>query len=165
MLQNFLNKIETLENFDFGKAQEEVISQNLGEIKRRQIEQLNAGRDGDNSPIKLYDPVSGHYSDGYAYNTIYGVTGKYKGKIEKGQPYEIVTWRDTGRLHESLEPVLQNSTLTLFTRGEQEKFDNMIIRSGEKTTELNEVSRTEFAETITVPGVIRMFQDAWTKNN
>lgn len=165
MLQDLQNKIQVLESFDFGQAQEEVISNNLPEIKRRQIEQLNSGKDGDGNRIKLYDPVSGAVLDGYSYNTIYGVPGKYRGKLEKGQPIDIVTWKDTGALHESLTPVLQNSMIDIISQGEQAKFENMIIRSGEASAELNEDSRKEFAEQVTLPGVIEKFQSEWTKSN
>jgi len=47
----------------------------------------------------------GVFADGrptgdYAINTIVG-TAEYKGKIEKGQPYDHITFKDTGALYDS----------------------------------------------------------------
>lgn len=42
------------------------------------------------------------FTNVYAYATIYG-TEAYKGKIEKGQPIDRVTLKDTGKFYESFE--------------------------------------------------------------
>ena len=38
---------------------------------------------------------------GYSINTIYGVPGQYAGKIEKGQPINRVTLKDSGEFYKS----------------------------------------------------------------
>ncbi len=39
----------------------------------------------------------------YAHNTIIGVPGKYQGKIDKGQPFDRVTLKDTGDFYKSFK--------------------------------------------------------------
>ena len=44
---------------------------------------------------------NGRLAEGYSYNTIHGVPGKYQGKIAKGQPIDRITLFDTGEFYES----------------------------------------------------------------
>lgn len=68
-----------------------------------------------NTEKQLYE--QGVFADGkptgeYAISTIYG-TSRFEGKIQKGQPYEHITFKDTGAMYASETMTLTNNGFVL----------------------------------------------------
>lgn len=68
-----------------------------------------------NTQKQLYE--QGLFADGkptgdYATSTIYG-TSKFEGKIQKGQPYDHITFKDTGAMYESEKLKVTNDGFVL----------------------------------------------------
>lgn len=97
MFESIIKKrFEKALKFDEGKAIDDILSVKILEdqiIDLNQDQLYNEGLLADNMPTGTY-----------AKNTIEG-TSKYPGKIEKGQPYDHVTLKDTGAFYNSMEVV------------------------------------------------------------
>lgn len=138
--------ISKLSAFDFMKEQEAIIVANESKIADLQAMQLFMGIDSEGNPIKLKD--NSPWGFGYRPYTIIR-------KQQKGQVSDRVTWRDTGALYSSLYTKISNGQFRVVSkggsRGEAEKYQDMIERSGEEVIGLTESSRKEFAEDVLLP--------------
>lgn len=64
---------------------------------------------------QLYDQgvdAAGDPTGDYSHATIYGTTN-FEGKIEKGQPYDHVTGKDSGASYDSMKIVLQKDSFAI----------------------------------------------------
>lgn len=146
MLKNLETLISNLSAFDFMKEQEAIIVANQDKLADLQAIQLFTGIDSKGEPIKLKDNAP--WGFGYRPYTIIR-------KGQKGQVDDRVTWRDTGALYRSLTARITNGQFTIVSKGgskgESEKYQEMIERSGEEVIGLTESSRIEFAEDVLLP--------------
>jgi len=124
------------------KEQENIVVSNGEKIADLQAIQLFSGIDSQGEQIQLKD--NGPWAYGYRPYTMVR-------KAQKGQPYDRVTWRDTGALYRSLYTAFSSGQFRVMSRSEQGKYDEMIDRSGDEVIGLTESSRLEFAEDVLLP--------------
>jgi hypothetical protein len=137
MLDGLKNTMSSLQEFDFGQELEKIVTENTTEIEELQQKQLFSGIDRNNNEITLEGL-------GYARKTI-------EIKQAKGQPTDRITWKDTGEMYGSLRVSVEGTEFIVDS--DNFKFDKMIERSGPETVGLDEESRIEFAENITLPQI------------
>jgi len=143
-LDDLKNTIVNLEKFDWGQEQETIVENNSDAIVQLQEEQLYSGEDSDGAPITLE-------SRGYSKKT-------FEIKSEKGQPTDRITWKDTGALYTALDAAVNNGEVSFSAPGEEEKYNAMVDRSGERVLGLNRQRREQFAENIILPAIKSVYK-------
>ena len=106
---------------------------------------LTKGIDKNNIPIV---GRKGYLEDGvYSINTIEGVQGVYKGKREKGQPFNRITLNDTGQFYKSWQIKLQNMSYIISADDVKEGVKiTSLIKNGTDILGLNEENTKKFEE-------------------
>lgn len=142
MLDDFKNRIASLNSFDFGKELNNIVEQNADKIPDLLAQQLAQGKDGNNEPVLLngspeYAPFTIEIKDRF---------GKGLGAIT-----DRVTNYMTGAFYESMKTNVENNAFE--TIGDVPYFDDIIERSGSIVMELNESSRIEFGQKVTLPAI------------
>lgn len=140
MVNRLEAKIKALEAFSFEREVIDIVQTNKDKLADLQATQLFSGKRSDGSDINPQ----------YAPFTI-------EQKKKKGQPYDRVTFRDTGELYRSFFADVNNKTFSI--KSDNFKFDKMIKRSGVKTVGLNIDSRRTFVDEITHPEIIRRYEE------
>jgi hypothetical protein len=148
MLTNILNTINSLKSFSFQDEQRKIVHENAVILEALQEEQLDEGKDRNDERIKLVENIA--FGFGYRDYTI-------EEKKSKGQPYDRVTWKDTGALHESLQAAVSGDAFKF--QSTSFKFDVMLRRSGPDVVGLNLDKRKEFAELVTLPGIRKVLKE------
>ncbi|MES2004341.1 MAG: hypothetical protein V4450_07455 [Bacteroidota bacterium] len=159
-LNDLRNTIAKMGQFDWEAEMIGIVSRNTDTIEKMQREQLYSGVDSNNARITLLS--HGERYDQYAANTIFGIPYLYKGKIEKGQPIDRITWSDTGGLYAALEAKLNKREVALTAPGEDEKYSAMMQRSGKATVGLNEQRREQFGTDVTLPEIKTIYKQKTT---
>lgn len=127
-MESWLDYKKVFQNISISDMLDEIfsISRVQDEVIRLNQEQLTQGLDSDKKVIitdKAKIENAGHV---YAINTIRG-TSRYKGKIEKGQPYKEVTLKDTGQFYNSFRLLIREKyyeILADFRKGDENIMDN-----------------------------------------
>jgi len=142
MLDDFRNRIAALQTFDFGRELETIVEQNANKIPDLLAQQLAAGKDGNNEPVTLHGEAQ------YSPFTI-----RYKQEVGQGlgAVTDRVTNYMTGAFYQNMNTTVENNAFE--TISDVPYFDDIIERSGSVIMELDESSRIEFAENITLPAI------------
>jgi hypothetical protein len=140
MLDNLKKKREALVKFSFEDELLHIVEVNKDRIADLQATQLFSGVNAKGEPI----------NPGYSPFTI-------QEKIKKGQPYDRVTYKDSGALYASLFTLITGKKFSI--KSESFKFQKMVNRSGINVVGLNYQSRMEFIDSFTRPGIKRAYQD------
>lgn len=118
------------------KVLDDVLKKNdkfiTDEVKYRLNEK---GERSTGEKIYTYKAIVEGKRDVYAYATIVGVPGRFKGKKEKGQRYDNVTFKDTGKFQKSFELQLQKTFFNI--KGDSKKKEGDIDRNVDMTNVLN----------------------------
>jgi hypothetical protein len=142
MLDDFRNKIAAIQAFDFGRELETIVEQNTDKIPDLLAQQLAAGRDGNNEPVLLNG--SPEYSP---------FTVRYKQDVGQGlgAVTDRVTNYMTGAFYQNMKTTVENNAFE--TTSDVPYFEDIIERSGSVIMELDESSRIQFAENVTLPAI------------
>jgi len=142
MLDDFKNRIATLQAFDFGKELTDIVEKNSDKIPDLLAQQLALGKDGNDEPVTLHGDTE--YSP---------FTVRYKQDVGKGlgAVTDRITNYMSGAFYESMNTKVENNAFE--TVGDVPYFDDIIERSGSVIMELDESSRIEFGEKVTLPGI------------
>lgn len=142
MLDDFKNRIAALQAFDFGKELNNIVEQNADKIPDILAQQLAQGKDGNNEPVLL------NGNSEYAPFTI-----EIKERFGKGlgAVTDRVTNYMTGAFYQDMKTTVENDAFE--TASDVPYFDDIIERSGSIVMELDESSRIEFGQNITLPAI------------
>jgi hypothetical protein len=146
MLTHLKNKIQALQSFSFQNELVTIIETNKDKLADLQAQQLYRGVDINEQPLTLD-------GGGYAPFTI-------QEKIKKGQPYDRITWRDSGAFYLSLKAQISGSKYSI--KSDSFKFDKLKKRSGAKAIGLGLESRRDFALEITRPNILKVYKEKVT---
>jgi hypothetical protein len=142
MLNHLENKIKALRSFSFEKEAKAIIETNKDKLADLQAQQLYRGVDINEQPLTL---------DGQGYSPF-----TVQEKIRKGQPYDRITWRDTGAMYASLRAQVRGDKFSIISNSF--KFDKMKKRSGAKAVGLGLDSRRDFVMQVTRPGILDVYR-------
>lgn len=142
MLDDFKNRISALQSFDFGQELNNIVEQNADKIPNALAEQLAQGKDGNNEPVLLngnpeYAPFTIEIKDRF---------GKGLGAVT-----DRVTNYMTGAFYQDMKTSVENDAFE--TVSDVPYFDDIIERSGSIVMELDESSRIEFGQNVTLPAI------------
>lgn len=142
MLDDFKNRIAALQSFDFGQELNNIVEKNADKIPNALTEQLAQGRDGNDEPVLL------NGNPEYAPFTI-----EIKEQVGKGlgAVTDRVTNYMTGAFYQDMKTTVENDAFE--TTSDVPYFDDIIERSGSVVMELDESSRTEFGQNVTLPAI------------
>src|SRR5690349_16897282 len=129
MLDDFKNRIASLQSFDFGKELNEIVEQNSDKIPDILAQQLAQGKDGNNEPVTLHGE--------YQYSPF---TVRYKQDVGQGlgAVTDRITNYMTGAFYQDMKTTVENDAFE--TASDVPYFDDIIERSGSIVMELDESS-------------------------
>lgn len=142
MLDDFKNRIAALQAFDFGKELNDIVEKNADKIPDLLAQQLAQGKDGNNEPVTLngnteYAPFTIEIKDRF---------GKGLGAVT-----DRITNYMTGAFYQDMKTTVENDAFE--TVSDVPYFDDIIERSGSVVMNLDESSRIEFGQKVTLPGI------------
>lgn len=142
MLDDFKNRIAALQAFDFGQELNNIVEKNADKIPDILAQQLALGKDGAGEPVTL------NGSQEYAPFTI-----EIKERFGKGlgAVTDRVTNYMTGAFYQDMKTTVENDAFE--TTSDVPYFDDIIERSGSIVMELDESSRIEFGQQVTLPAI------------
>lgn len=142
MLDDFKNRIASLNSFDFGKELTNIVEQNADKIPDILAQQLAQGKDGSGEPVLL------NGNPEYAPFTI-----EIKERFGKGlgAVTDRVTNYMTGAFYQDMKTAVENDAFE--TVSDVPYFEDIIERSGSIVMELDESSRIEFGQQVTLPAI------------
>lgn len=143
MLDGLKKNIADLQAFNWGNELENIVDTNKDALLQLQEQQMYEGKDSKGEPITLD-------GGGYAETTI-------RWKKEKGQPTDRVTLKDTGDLYNSLQATVDEKTFSM--KGDTPYEKELIERTGEQVYGLDEDSRQQFADNVTLPAIKSIFKE------
>jgi hypothetical protein len=141
-LQDFENRIQKLQAFDFALELETIVSDNIDKLPVYLKEQLAAGRDGDGEPVKIFDRAE------YSPKTI-------EIKKAEGQGLGAVTDRITnymtGEFYNSITEKVEGQVFE--ADSDVPYFGDIRLRSSDSLLKINERNRLDFATNVTLPAI------------
>lgn len=142
MLDDFKNRIAALQSFDFGQELNNIVEQNADKIPDILAQQLAQGKDGAGEPVTL------HGESQYSPFTI-----RYKQDVGQGlgAVTDRITNYMTGAFYQDMKTNVENDAFE--TTSDVPYFDDIIERSGSVVMELDESSRIEFGQNVTLPAI------------
>lgn len=142
MLDDFENTINKLQAFDFGLELETIVENNSEKLTEYVREQLAAGIDGDDSPVKIFD------RDHYAPRTIEIKQSQGSGL---GAVTDHITNYMTGAFYNSLKTDVEGGVFELDS--DVSYFGDIRLRSTDSLLEVDDDNKKTFGETVTLPGI------------
>lgn len=142
MLDDFQNRITALQAFDLAQEQNAIVEQNADKIPDLLARQLATGRDGNNEQVLL---------NGNAAYSPFTIEIKERFGKGLGAVTDRVTNYMTGAFYQEMKTTIDNDAFE--TISDVPYFDDIIERSGSVIMELDESSRIEFAESVTLPAI------------
>jgi hypothetical protein len=142
MLDDFKNRIAALRSFDFAQELNTIVEQNAEKIPDILAQQLAQGKDGNNEPVTLHGETQ------YSPFTI-----EHKERFGKGwgAVTDRITNYMTGAFYHHMKTTVENNAFE--TVSDVPYFEDIIERSGSVVMELDESSRVEFGQKITLPAI------------
>lgn len=134
--------IQDLQKFDFGQELQEIVADNADKITPYVLQQLAAGKDGDDKPVTIFG------RRGYSPKTveIKKANGRGLGAVTDritnymtGEFYETMFTKVEGKVFEEDSPV--------------DYFGDITLRSPDALLEVNEEHRKDFGQTVTLPSI------------
>lgn len=147
MLENLRKDISNLEQFNWDDTLQKIVEDNRDHLADFQAKQMAKGVDGKGEPTTL---------DGSGY-TPYTMDLKQKYGKGLGSVVDRVTGYNTGELYRTLEAAISNGQFTLSSPVEY--FGALVGRTGAQWVELNEETRLDFAENITLPQTRKRYKE------
>lgn len=147
-LENFERKIATLERFNWQQELIEIITDNVDELEQLQREQMASGKDSHGNDTTLDGAGYAPYT--MLYKSLYGEG--------IGADTDKVTGYMTGDLYSRLKAVVSGTDVNI--ESDVPYFLDLLKRTGEQWTGLDEEKRKEFASNIVLPAIKDRFTAA-----
>lgn len=141
-LNQFKELIDDIRKFNFGQELQEIVADNAEKITPYVLQQLAAGKDGDNKPNTIFG------RKGYSPKTveIKEANGQGLGRVTDrvtnymtGEFYETMFTKVEGQVFEEDSPVSYFGDITLY--------------SSDALLEVNEDNRRDFGQKVTLPEI------------
>lgn len=148
MLDDFENRIASLGAFDFGQELETIVEQNTDEIVDLQRKQMLEGRGADGEYIRPFYSENPYFKSAAAAQRY----AEWKQRIAPNplRPLDVPNLFITGLFHDSLRAKVNGELFEIETDA---SFGQNVFDMHKNAQGLDEDSRLEFAETITLPAI------------